>query len=426
MNRTAASFASTSRTGYPWEVFRYQHSLVLFVPLIVGCSYYDYSLLEPKPTVFEDAGQEASAEAGQDVALDNAIEVSDRDEPDTTIEDVEVIEVAEANETSVCQHARPPEPPTVSAGGGGIEFTVAVYDVDFGDIAGNPKEIGYDLDSRCTCLGEGSSCLREAWATADACDGPDGRDNATGIMMTKLAALFGSFSSTEWSANAKKGIWSMLLRVRDYNGEANDDRVRLEWFVPSQFSADKADNDVEPVWDGSDAWPIRSESLEAVDGGEYSFEKPKYFDTHAYVTEGILVGSFPESVFQIDDDYALDFTGSFITARIESTAQGWMLTEGLLASRWALSSILAQIGRLHLMNKPVCTDHIAYPELKREFCSYADIYSGVGTPTTPCDSVSLGMRFEARPALLGTIIIKDPSERFCDPSVDPAFDHCGN
>lgn len=387
----------------------------LWLSLLGGCSYYDTSLLDPVGGK-ADAGVPEGGEAGPDVGLDVEAEAPD----------VEDVVQPETGETGGCTYARPPDLPPEAEPGGDIEFTVAVYSVNFGDLTGNPKEIGYDLDSRCTCLGEGNSCLRESWATADACDGPGGRDNAAGTLLAKMGPFFSSFGSAAWSKATLDGEWTLILRVRDYNGLPNDRKVRLDWYVPDQFAEGKPDENAVPAWDGTDVWPIRSTGLIEQDGGAADIEQPKYFDDNAYVSGGVLVGSFTASAFQVSADYVIEFNGTFITGNIVEGPQGWILENGLMASRWKLSSLLAQVGRISMLNLPVCTDHPAYQALKAEICSHADIFSGLGTPTTPCDSISAGMTFDTRPALLGDIIYDEFGTTNCDPSVDPANDSCGS
>jgi hypothetical protein len=387
-----------------------------------ACSYYDASLLGPKGGV--DAGQDVSVEVGPEGSVEVGPEV---EEPDTQVPDVQDEESGQdASESGTCGSARPPEPPANSAGGGGIAFVVAVKQIDFGDAAGDPKDIGYDLDARCTCQGQGNACLREAWASADACDGPQGRDNAAGALLSKLSPLLTDFGSEDWSQAATEGDWSILLRVRGYNGTPDDDQVRLDWFVPHAYWVDKGDDSIQPAWDGNDVWPIRESSVLDPDAGAQSLEEPRFYDPHAYVTAGMLVASFPESAFQVSDKYLLDFVGSFITARVVETSGGWELQEGLLASRWKTASILGQLGRVVILGLAVCMDHPAYEGLKGQICSYADIYSGVGTPTTPCDSISAGMTFEAKPAKLGPVLPQASEPATCLPAVNPAGDTCGS
>ena len=393
-------------------------SLLTYLWLGTACSYYDASLLGPKG--FVDAGQDVSPDGTQEV---------DVQEPDTQVADAQDEESGQdASESGTCGSARPPDPPATSTGGGGIEFVVAVKQIDFGDVAGNPKEVGYDLDARCTCQGQGDACLREeAWATVvDACDGPQGRDNAAGALFSKLSPLLTDFGSDDWSQGATEGDWSILLRVRGYNGTPDDDQVRLDWFVPHDFWVDKGDDSIQPAWDGNDVWPIRESSVVDPDAGAQSLEEPRFYDPHAYVTGGMLVASFPESAFQVSDKYLLDFVGSFITARVVETSGGWELQEGLLASRWKTASILGQLGRVVILGMSVCTDHPTYEGLKSQICSYSDIYSGVGTPTTPCDSISAGMAFEAKPAKLGPVLPQASEPTNCPPAVDPAGDTCGS
>ncbi len=385
-----------------------------------ACSYYDSSLLEP--TGPADAGPDVSEDVTPDVMPE-----ADAQEPDTDVTDAAEEEAGQdAGESGTCGSARPPEPPANSAGGGSLEFVVAVKQIDFGDVAGSPEDIGYDLDARCTCQGQGSACLREAWATADACDGPDGRDNSAGALLSKLTPLLTDFGSADWSQGAVDGDWSILLRVREYNGTPDDEQVRLDWFVPHDFWVDKGDESVRPKWDGTDEWPIRETSVVDPDAGAQSLEEPKFFDPHAYVTGGMLVASFPESAFQVSDKYLLDFVGSFITARVVETTGGWELQDGLLASRWKVQSILGQLGRVVILGLPVCMDHPAYEGLKGQICSYADVYSGVGTPTTPCDSISAGMTFQAKPARLGPVLPQESEAEVCPLAVDPAGDSCGS
>jgi hypothetical protein len=242
-------------------------------------------------------------------------------------------------------------------------------------------------------------------------------------MLTKLGPYFKDFGSAAWSKALFDGEWSILLRIRGYNGQPNDSKVQLDWYVPDNFDEDKESGAV-PAWDGTDVWPIRSTSLVEQDGGKADIEKPRYFDDNAYVTNGVLVGSFTSSSFQVSADYVIEFNGTFITGDIVQGPIGWTLESGLMASRWKLQSLLAQVGRISLLNLPVCTNHPAYSALKAEFCSQADIFSGLGTPTTTCDSLSAGMIFETRPALLGGISYDSFSTSQCDPSVDPANDSC--
>jgi hypothetical protein len=384
--------------------------------LCSGCSYYDASLLAG-----QDAGRDADVRDVVDAG--DAFDVADGGEGsvDGSVDGGGDV----SNEGSTpCVYARPPDQPD-GGSGGDLEFIVAVREINFGDVTGNPKEIGFDLDSRCTCDGEGSACLRESWASAEACDGPGGRDNAAGVLLSEMAPLFSGFGSARWSQGAVEGSWSVLLRVRNYNGLADDRDVRLDWYVPGPYWADKSDKSDVPSWDGTDTWPIQSNSL-VEQGGKFDIDRPKVYDEHAYVTGGVLVGSLSASAFQVSKDYTIDLSGAFITAKVVEGAQGWTLQDGVLAGRWKLSGMLAQASRIEIFSVPVCMDHPAYGGVKEKICALADIHSGLGGPTTPCDSISAGLEFQASPAGFGNIVPHVVAPSPCDPSVDPEGDECGS
>jgi hypothetical protein len=239
-------------------------------------------------------------------------------------------------------------------------------------------------------------------------------------MMSRIGPYFKDFGSDSWSQAILRGDWTILLRVSNYNGQKNDAKVRLDWYVPDKFPEDKGI----PKWDGTDAWPIRTTCLLESKEGVPDIEQPKYYDDNAYVTDGVLVGSFTNSAFQVSADYIIEFNGSFITGKLEEGPNGWQIEGGTLGSRWKLSSLLAHMGRVKILGIPVCTNHPAYAAVKAEFCSHADIFSGLGTPTTPCDSLSAGMLFETRPALLGDISTDEMQPSDCASAVDPANDDC--
>jgi hypothetical protein len=255
------------------------------------------------------------------------------------------------------------------------------------------------------------------------CDGPNGEDNAAGIAITEIGLLFQSvFSSPVWNAAILDGDWSVILRVSNNNGQPNDTNVRLDWYIPCPFSWGEGAS--QPKWDGTDTWPIRSTCL-TEKNGNVSLENPKFSDSNAYVTDGVLVASFTVGSFQIYD-FSVVLNAAFITGEVVQTEQGWTLRHGMLGARWKLSNLLSQVGRFKFLGQSVCTNHPAYSELKNGICSYADVFSGLGTPTTPCDSLSTGMAFETKPALLGDIIVDPVYPSPCAPEFDPASDSCGS
>ena len=380
-----------------------------------ACSYYDASLLDGAGTGgTSGTGTDAAADSNDSDGGLDALEASP-DSPDDSSAD------------AGCVNALPPEPPTVADSGGAISFVVAASMVDFGDLEGSePTSTGYDLDMRCTCP-EANGCLREAWASEDACDGPGGRDNMTGKFLKDLGSLFTGMGSSAWNDRVVQGDWSLLLRVSGYNGLPNDDRVRLDWYIPTPFYALQDGGAVPPAWDGNDTWPISKSCLETPPDGEtWNIDDTRFYDDRAYISDGVLVASVGEASIEITKDYILAIVGAFMTAQVVQEEERWVLKNAILAGRWPVQNILSQISHIKdpLFDMYICTDNPAYSQFKANVCSFVDIYSGVGTPTTPCDSVSAGMRFETKSAQLGVLVDAEEQKVFCDPSVDPANDSC--
>ncbi len=355
-----------------------------------------------------------------------------------------------------CNHASWPDPPASSdPGTDDVDFVVAARTIDFGevDLSVGPA-VGYDLDVRCTCQGEGPSCIEPDWATADHCDGPSGRDNAIAQLFHDLGAVDKDFTSAHYTESAEIGEDSFLLRVRDYNGQLNDDQVTVSMH-PSEGTDDDPCNppNAQPAWDGSDLWAINAASLNVAQGGAggaagaggaggaagaggqsvpcglngHDIDDARYIDVNAYVSNGTLVASLPEVALEFtsgDDNLPVVLKAGFISGRLEQQGSQWYLREGLIVGRWTLAEFFKLIGSITSQQEPICTDSSVYPLLKNALCQYPDIASELTGPTAPCDALSFGVAIEAHPAQIGSVLPAFEAQRLCSPETDPMFDDC--
>jgi len=361
--------------------------------------------------------------------------------------------------SDTCSHETWPGPPAAAdPGPDDVDFVVAARSIDFGetDISNGPL-VGLDLDGRCTCQGEGDSCNEPDWATADHCDGPAGRDNAIAQLFHDLGSVDKDFTSTEYTEAAEDGDDSLLLRVRHYNGQPNDDQVSVS-LHPSQGTDDDPCNPpgTTPNWDGNDLWSINAASLNGSAGGGgaggqtggggaggaggggsapscghngYDIDDARYVDVNAYVSGGILVASLPEVALEFtsgDDSLPVVLKAGFLAGRLEQEGSGWFLREGIVAGRWTLAEFFKMIGSITAQQEPVCTDTSVYPLLKHALCQYPDIASELAGPTEPCDALSFGMLIEAEPAQIGSVLPPFGHPRLCPAETDPMYDSCDN
>ena len=162
-----------------------------------------------------------------------------------------------------CAKAKVPDPPESAVAGSDVELVVVLSELSIGDDY-DPDvgpTVGYDLDDECTCLGGGEVCNARG-AAASVCDGPGGRDNALAGVLALLGELHPAFDSDQWTQKAQAGESSLLVRVRGYNGEANDEQVEVAVF-PSPGLAEDPCSVVPPRWDGMDRWPVVDSALRA-------------------------------------------------------------------------------------------------------------------------------------------------------------------
>lgn len=348
-----------------------------------------------------------------------------------------------------CQHAVWPEPPKADdPGGSDGEFIAAMRTIDMGDGAADldsvgPK-IGYDLDQRCTGYGDGVSCVEPKGSMdSDFKDGPGGIDNAGAKLFNTAQKLAPKISSKQFSAGSESGAWSLLIRVREYNGLKNDTQVNVAVFTsPGIHEEACVPADAMPKWDGSDVWPIDVLSLQkgagpGSDGNQgqcskgkvtgYTFDKPAYVDAKAYVAGGVLVANLPESTIVISSNGVatnIKLTAGFITGEIVKVAAGFKLAKGVFTGRWKTTDMFGTVSHLASNGQNLCTDHPVYAAVKNLICGARDITSALAGPTTACDSISLAIAFETEPAKLGIVWQGTPVQSPCTPDKDPALDSC--
>jgi hypothetical protein len=329
-----------------------------------------------------------------------------------------------------CGHATYPLPPGTTTEGTD-EVVVALRRVAFGEDSPTPP--GLDLDDTCTCCcqGEGPSCLQPKTS----CDYPEGVDNAVAGLFQLFDIGLVGFGSEEFSQNAEQGQWSVLLRVRDYNGSGDDDRVELSWLVGLGIFGGLGER-LAPQWDGEDAWTVATSSFTALDGGPadpalgLEGNLPRYVDTKAYVTDHKLVASLPDTELLLGSGpnrITFHLVGAFVVGELAQAADGTglALTNALLVGQWRLGDFFDALSTYRNADgTPFCTDDSLYKVIKPTICGAVDMYSGTATPTTPCDAFSLGMAFEASSAKLVGVADGSAPTPGCPLATDPAGDSC--
>jgi hypothetical protein len=319
------------------------------------------------------------------------------------------------SDAAVCSLSLPPPPPAIKGAGGADVLTFAMRSIDIG---GPKKNVGFDLDGQCTCP-EKPSCKEPSWATADHCDGPNGRDNGTGNAFATINMIVGSspISSFALSQEAINGKWSLLVKVSGYNGNDDDDQVEVALYATPGLGA-------KPAWDGTDAWPVAPIAL--VDG--VSVDQPINKDPTAYVTNRVLVAHLPTStvVFLSSGVHLqVDLTGVVFSATLEKKDSGGVdLVGGTFSGAWPMKALFQGLSGLRVNgNMLICVGDLYYGLVKPALCDEIDL-SSAGTAGADCDALSFGVGFEATQALLGPVQALPALVGACPPETDPTTSDC--
>ncbi len=324
-------------------------------------------------------------------------------------------DATDAAEEPMCGHASPPLPPSGGTSGGTIEFTVALQTIDLGEAQFEAKTTppGLDLDGLCTCLGESRSCVpppNTMPTEEDYCDYDQGIDNSSAQLFYRFSKTLGAdkFGSSFFNQATAQGKWSVLLRVAGYNGEADDPNVSVSMYVAGDLGA-------APLWDGSDAWPVSSQSIV---GGDVN--SPVAIDPNAYVSGNVLVASLPEAQLDLPRAsgavFRVKLVKGVMKGTIVSDAGAYRIDQGVLAARWKTGDIFAA-------GWDVCKDSVFYLVLRDRICQSMDASAAFLGPNDVCDALSFGMAFSAQPATMGPVYDTQTLST-CMAGFDPAGDNC--
>lgn len=291
----------------------------------------------------------------------------------------------------------PPDPATP------LTLTAALSKIMVGSSDGGPY-YGFNLDKTCTCQGGAKdSCILPGDASPH-CDDDGGIDNYARHAFEQINSFAESFGQdggiiTEQRFNTAlaTGLSGAIIEISNYNGQSDDANVRVTIYGSQGYEGYP---DASPQLNGSDRWIIDPSSTPGSTDNAYV---ANYTLVAIGLNFPIIVGSAitqPVTI-QLDEGVIrahLDMTGSTLNK----------ITDGVLGGRWDpakfLPSLQAVPDPISFSGTFLCGDAsaITYPLLKKTICANTDINrSSAGDNGGLCNSVSMGLGFEAVPAIKG-------------------------
>jgi hypothetical protein len=118
----------------------------------------------------------------------------------------------------------------------------------------------------------------------------------------------------------------------------------------------------------------------------------------------------------------LKLSAAYIVCNIIPTTEGrWGYTfeRCTLGGRWLADDLVQQLGQFPNPldnNRPLCKGNQTYETFKKLICGQVDILRTIGSPTLPCDALSMGVTYTMKPALLGNVFqLEQVKDRCCVP-----------
>jgi len=283
------------------------------------------------------------------------------------------------------------------------------------------KSLGFDLDGLCTNSDtceidpESFPCTPKA---AMPSDGRECRDNTFGHLEADAVALQGlgkdfGLSNDAFNCALCRGDYNFVFRVSKWNGQPNDDNVRLDFYpspgletVPSWQCDLKAPDGAwkqNPCWGPNDKWTLQKDTYEGPLTPGAEPPNALLNDPNAYIRDGYVVGQLPENaLFWFPGKsaawaYPLKLQRAIVVAKLTEEGGGYHIKDGTIAGRARAVDLVSGFESLGL-----CQGHSLYQLMKSQVDLNSDVlWNGTNSESASCDALSVGIGFDAEPASFG-------------------------
>lgn len=297
------------------------------------------------------------------------------------------------------------------------------------------QELGLDLDGVCTNACDGAPTDQVSCQTPSGqipFDGLHCRDNTFGRLQAvaaKLPNLGDLFGITEEQVNCslRRGSYNILVRLSGYNGEADDDHVRVDFYTSLGLAGQRDFHcpyatfaEDYPTFLASQPWLVDSADVTEPAMASGVLPDASLFDDQAYVRHGYLVARLREDAqLRLAGDRA-DFPGfvlvlqqGFYTGKlVRRRDASWSIEDGLIAGRMRRGDLLSAFHAIGVC--PGVGIDFVYDGVVRYLDENADLRAdGEGHPSLACDAVSVALGFEAGQATPGEVVPARPVVDCC-------------
>jgi hypothetical protein len=284
-------------------------------------------------------------------------------------------------------------------------------DATFKQAGAVAEEIAYDLDGRCTVLPDlDSECLG---TTTISQDGPLGQDNSLGQNMLSTLLLKQPGAEASWRDAQAKGVSALALRIRNWNGTADDPAIRVDlahtaYGVPSGASPTPGSTPLDaswtappPSWDGTDVFALRRDDFVTT-----TPDVARAADDNAYIAGGVIVAKMPERTGVRIHDRTRTWKMTLTSARLVATlSDDFKTVQGATyTGRWPTITMYDELNYGGFCGLGTAAGD---PLLSQALLDGADVFADPDvTPVgQPCDAVTIALSFSGPRASIESSLV---------------------
>ena len=288
------------------------------------------------------------------------------------------------------------------------------------------QDIGFDLDGVCTgvdsCPGDDSPPSCKPTVPQISTDGHACRDNTFGrleyaaALVPEVTVKYG-LNDDAFNCALCVGDYNYLFRISNYNGEPNDDNVRVDLYPspgldkPLPWNCKDKSWKTHPCFTPDDQFQVTPESMNTPQAGP-DLADAKVFDAAAYVRDGYLIVKFPDNTLVWFPGYKalvvafpLLMQKGIVAGKLTHDVDGvWRITDGTIGGRVKGTDLVQSFRDLGL-----CEADPNYGVLTDFVNKNLDVLSdGRNDSNATCDAMSAGLAFTAQQIIAGKLATVEP------------------
>jgi len=297
-----------------------------------------------------------------------------------------------------------PPPPGPSHPGDGAGVVLAFSKLFLGDTdrqgaksASAWKQFGFDIDGKISTEASTDLCAPAQGGKKSSVypDGDSGIDNSFGKNLLPILSGVSADYSTQVNESISGGHFTILLDIAQLGAATDYNPLSTRAYRGGELG-------LAPKFDGSDAWPVRADSL--LNPGDLASAKLQM--PSSYVTGNTWVSGPSDAVLQLplgSNGLDMTFTIHHVLLAMDLAPDHQSATNGTISGVLDTEEFIAELKKFAGAFSPDLCSESTIESIANQMRQTSDIMidGTAGNPAQPCNAISIGLGFDARQMQLG-------------------------